>query len=546
MTTERSALPKSKRTPSALGCRLAGNDQCVDSARVGLLHPRGAGSAPRSSQSYANALSRVPRGRGILGHRRSRAACARIAPPVTTHRRSARTPYPSARVDSPTLLQFVFLSMLLHLLFVVLFGTTTSGGARRGDGEPGSLDVTLRYMSPERGSGFTLAPGADTDLPGTAMLRRKDGSPPTPAVRPQGEAATVVLPQEATSPPLAAPVPAAPETSASLPEISLPARTPPAESLPRLDRNAPVEVDKPLMAPAVSPPKVAPPAPEPEAPPRVTMPPLTPLPSLEPIAPPTFERQVAPVELRQREVPIAPRPAPAEPKPREEPVRMPAPVEPIAPAKVERDPSPAVEVKPRDAPIPPIAPVERIAPPVFERGVTPATEPPVPRKAPVETTAPARVAPTPERAAPASAREPAPATQPAPRSLPADAAPAKERAAPAGGELPRLRLGAPTVDEEVFGSRRDVATPAAEPGAAPAITAESLRKRAGEIAREGSGSSGVLNLVPPPPLADRKDKLAEDIAKAAKPDCRTAYAGMGLLAVVPLVASTVGNGGCRW
>jgi len=79
---------------------------------------------------------------------------------VTTHRRSARTPYPAVRVDSPTLLQFVFLSMLLHLLFIVLFGNTTSGGARRGDGEPGSLDVTLRYMSPERGSGFTLAPGA--------------------------------------------------------------------------------------------------------------------------------------------------------------------------------------------------------------------------------------------------------------------------------------------------------------------------------------------------------------------------------------------------
>ena len=170
----------------------------------------------------------------------------------------------------------------------------------------------------------------------------------------------------------------------------------------------------------------------------------------------------------------------------------------------------------------------------------------MPHKAPVETPAPARVAPTPERTTPASAREPTPATQLAPRNLPADAAPARERAAPAGGELPRLRLGAPDVDEEVFRSRRDGAAPTTDSGAAPAITAESLRKRAGEIAREGSGSSGVLNLVPPPPLPDRKDKLAEDIAKAAKPDCRTAYAGMGLLAVVPLVASTVGNGGCRW
>ena len=36
------------------------------------------------------------------------------------------------------------------------------------------------------------------------------------------------------------------------------------------------------------------------------------------------------------------------------------------------------------------------------------------------------------------------------------------------------------------------------------------------------------------------------IAKAAKPDCRTAYAELGLLAIAPLVASTVGNGGCRW
>jgi hypothetical protein len=46
---------------------------------------------------------------------------------------------------------------------------------------------------------------------------------------------------------------------------------------------------------------------------------------------------------------------------------------------------------------------------------------------------------------------------------------------------------------------------------------------------------------------ERRDKLAEDIAKAAKPDCRTAYAGMGLLAVVPLVASSVSsNGGCNW
>ena len=311
----------------------------------------------------------------------------------------------------------------------------------------------------------------------------------------------------------------------AVPEISLPPRPPPVDSLPRLDRSAPVEVDKPLVAPIpisppVAPPKISPPAPEPE---------------------------------------IAPRAAPLPPPPREVPAPVATPVEAIAPAKIEREQAPAAEVKPRDVPMPNIAPTERIAPPKIERNVAPPVEPQVPRLAPVETTAPARVAPIPER-------ESAPAAQPLPRSEPVEIAPARERAAPAavvpgkapstptparteaptGGELPRLRFGAPDVDDEVFRSRRDVVAPTAEPGGAPAITAESLRKRAGEIAREGSGSRGVLNLVPPPPPRERKDKLAEDIAKAAKPDCRTAYADMGLLAVVPLVASTVGNGGCRW
>ena len=126
-------------------------------------------------------------------------------------------------------------------------------------------------------------------------------------------------------------------------------------------------------------------------------------------------------------------------------------------------------------------------------------------------------------------------------------APTPERIqTPAGGELPRLRYGAPDVEEEVFRSLREGAPTSPEPGAAAGITGESLRKRAREIAREGSGPGGVLNVVPPPPPQERRDTLAEGIAKAAKPDCRTAYAGMGLLAVVPLVASTVGNGGCRW
>ena len=47
----------------------------------------------------------------------------------------------------PSLLQFVLLSMLLHMLVILLFGTTIRQRAAR-DGMLGSLDVTLRQLSP--------------------------------------------------------------------------------------------------------------------------------------------------------------------------------------------------------------------------------------------------------------------------------------------------------------------------------------------------------------------------------------------------------------
>lgn len=55
---------------------------------------------------------------------------------------------------------------------------------------------------------------------------------------------------------------------------------------------------------------------------------------------------------------------------------------------------------------------------------------------------------------------------------------------------------------------------------------------------------GLLPLLPAPP--ERKSKLTEGIEKSAKPDCRTAHADMGLLAVVPLAADAIRDKGCRW
>ena len=54
-------------------------------------------------------------------------------------------------------------------------------------------------------------------------------------------------------------------------------------------------------------------------------------------------------------------------------------------------------------------------------------------------------------------------------------------------------------------------------------------------------------------MADCKKALQEcdadmekAIENARKPDCRTAYKDLGLLAVVPLVANEFGEGTCRW
>ena len=56
--------------------------------------------------------------------------------------------------------------------------------------------------------------------------------------------------------------------------------------------------------------------------------------------------------------------------------------------------------------------------------------------------------------------------------------------------------------------------------------------------------SGLLPMLPAPP--DDKAKMAKDIEKATRPDCKDAYAEHGLLAVVPLAADTASGKGCKW
>jgi hypothetical protein len=142
--------------------------------------------------------------------------------------------------------------------------------------------------------------------------------------------------------------------------------------------------------------------------------------------------------------------------------------------------------------------------------------------APTEATAADTAAAAPEAPVPATA-------------LPA-AAPAAVAPAAAGS---RSVPGAPDAGSRVG---HDVATAPSQPPSAPRLNLDLVRPRGGPISAQGS--RGLLPMMPVPP--DTRSKLADDLKNAAKPDCRTAYAGMGVLAAVPLAADALRDKGCRW
>src|SRR5262249_4072853 len=113
------------------------------------------------------------------------------SPQVTASRIFRRPHDPQQSADSSLLLRFVLLSMLLHALMLLVFGTSPVGrGAQRDEGGSGGLDVTLRRLSPEPGSGIRLAPGDETTAPGTALLRRLGIAPAKRATPAPGEPPT--------------------------------------------------------------------------------------------------------------------------------------------------------------------------------------------------------------------------------------------------------------------------------------------------------------------------------------------------------------------
>ena len=507
-----------------------------------------------------------------------------------THHEAAETP----------LVQFVVLSMLLHVLVVVFVGTEERAADGRGDGMS-TLDVALARYAPDSGFRLRVAPRVEVGRSDSASTRTSGGTKQSSAA-----------PVRRNSPPAAVkPVAkAAPHPSDSRAAQDA---DPTVESLPRLDLGAPEIVDKiieprreaptPREAPSETVPRVELEAPRNVEPQVTPAPRELPAPALQfaaPVPRPTNERKI---EIAPVAAPETPTPAPAE-----APIAAPSRFEPEALPKVELEIKPAlqppakVEAPPRTEPeikpaLQPTVPVE--APPRAEPDVKPALQPPAPVEAPpvvvppIDAAPPPRVIPEsmprpeleqppivappvspPQRApiAPRTEREaarpveapPAPTLQPAaPRIVAPEAVPRADRVLPSAGDLqssrpaaapsrdapsaeplPRLKFGAPEDPDDIFKPRTTppigVVPP---PGQAPRLNLDAAKKAGPEIGRS-DGRKGIFNLNPPP--TETESKLGRAIQKAAQPDCRDAYAAWGLLAVPFLLKDTITDTGCRW
>ena len=507
---------------------------------------------------------------------------------------------PAYRRDDvrPTLLQFVLLSMCLHALVILLFGAP-SGGSREGRAMWGSLEVELRdsYRDAPPSLRFDRAIDAQPREPTPARPAAPRVAPAarvTPPVRLNASKELAVpkaAPTPVAPPPPGVAPPPAPAFAAPPPPVITPAAPPPVAA-PTHEAAPPAEiVVPPMMQRAAPPPKL-------DRMETFTVPPPT---QVQATPPPPPDVKPAPIEIRT--LPTLPRieaqplpsmAAPVELKPAAPPVEM-KPLAPLAPIESQRLPAmaapaelrpvpPPVEVKPlapmkplESPALPALAPVERMRIETPDVPVVPTTPPvqppaleapalPTPR---VETARPPVEAPLGKPAeertmeAPAVPAVPAKEVVPAAPAVPAAAAPplppALREAAPAlprepapaatSNELPGTRSAPPSEPPSVFRA-------GPEAGGAPrdydptrprdqGIDLDAMRRRAGELAREGSGNRAVLAF-PLPPVPKDKTKLEKAIEKGWKPDCKTAYSSLGLAAVVPLIANEFGDGNCRW
>ena len=394
-------------------------------------------------------------------------------------------PWPKA--PPTTLTRCVALALLLHLWLVLLLGNAPGGTAQQGLGVWGAINVTLRGPVSAGAVAVLMPPAPANALPGDAAVPRWGG-----AVR--------------SAVPLPAPDPGAARLGDAAPRG---AAVPDAVAVaPALPPPAPAAPGRVLEERAAPPPVPAPPLPMPEpaaAEALLTVPALRVAPALQPalaLTPPLSSAAALPAVPAPNAVIATPRPERQLASPLTQP-----------PASATAVPLPRIAT-PAALPELDTLPALADAPPAVQRLQATPQAPPAP---PAQPTLP-RSATLP----------PMPITLLAPAALP-------------GAGLPTARPAAADAGAQVG---HDVATPpAAAASAVPRLNLELSRPRGGELSR--FSTRGVLPVLPRPP--ERDDKLAREIEKAAKTDCRNAHTGLGLLAVIPLAVDALRkDGGCKW
>jgi hypothetical protein len=150
---------------------------------------------------------------------------------------------------------------------------------------------------------------------------------------------------------------------------------------------------------------------------------------------------------------------------------------------------------------------------------------------------------------------PRPAVEPKPAPTPATPAPAaprtKARSAarpmPAGPDRPAQAAPepGPIIALPPDGEASTQAQAAPEGGAASFEMQAARGTARAWVKGEGRGRGGADGLGTPM-RPSRSEQLGQAIERARRPDCRGAYAGMGLLAVIPLAKDAVTGKGCKW
>jgi len=488
----------------------------------------------------------VPHQKPVAGYRPR--ATQRYLPPSPPAWR------PRASFDGrPPLGQFIVLSILLHMLAILIFGAPR-GGSREGHALFGSLDVVIadswREPRARPGPGRDLAEPRATPLPPLVApraapevaSRAAPGITPAPAAPPKlAPAPEAVAPPAETAPEVLSPVAvpplldriAVPDRPHEIPRFEVP---PPAAARMEVVPPIPTTTLAPITAPRVERQLAEPPKIEAPAPPPV-------LPRIE--APPIDRVQVPRVERQLAEPPKIDAPAPPPVLPR---IEAP-PIDRVQVPRVERQ---LAEPPKIEAPAPPPV-LPRIEAPPIDRVQAPRVERQLVQPPKLE--APALEAPKVEAPKVEAPKVQAPEVEApkaeAPRAAPPAAEPSSPRAPSSEAARPL-----PGPREAPIESRPPESSPFRRPpasegqdydptAAAPALDADAMRRRAGELARQGTGNRALL-AIPMPPVEKPKTTLESAIEKARKPDCRTAYQGLGLLAAVPLIANEFGEGTCRW